>query len=126
MTISGSMGIYGLGNYRISSIQGNPYSMNPIQKIGRNSDKAGKPLVLAAKEPKEDLYVKEFGELGSIKNTATGDFAEMLSIQEDMLEDETPQQQDHYAGYLNDTIGMMGYQNHLRDQLNGVGFTPFT
>ena len=31
----------------------------------------------------------------------------------------------NYAKYLNDTIGMMGFQNRLRNQLTGVSFEPF-
>ena len=124
--ITGNSGIFGLRNYRISSIQGNPYSMRPVQRIGGNADKAGKPLVLASEEPEKELYVKDFGALESAKNTATGDFAEILGVQEALKNDnQGAQTKQNYAGYLNDTIGAMGYQNHLRDMLNGTGFTPF-
>lgn len=125
--ISGNMGIYGLGDrYRISSIQGNPYSMRPIQRIGGNAPQAGKPLVLASRKPEEELYVKDFGVLDRVKSTASGGFADMLELQQDMLADEADdQEQRSYAGYLNDAIGAMGYQNRLRDQL-GVSFTPFS
>lgn len=124
--ISGNFGIYGLGNYRISSIQGNPYSMSPIRKIGDNAAQAGKPLVFASKDPEKDLYVKDFGALDSVKSTATGDFAEILGAREELMNNsQSTRKQQDYAGYLNDTIGAMGYQNHLRDMLNGAGFTPF-
>lgn len=124
--ISGNMGIYGLGDrYRISSVQGNPYSMRPIQRIGGSAAQAGKPLVLASKKPEEELYVKDFGALDNVKSTAAGGFADMLEIQQDMLTDGAGEQkQRSYAGYLNDTIGAMGYQSRLREQL-GVAFTPF-
>ncbi len=98
--------------------------MNAIQKIGQNNGRSGKPLVLASEE-KEDLYVKDYGELDAPKSTASGDFAEMLSIQESMLSQKHEGRQNDYASYLNDTIGMMGLQNRLRDQLGGAGFTPF-
>lgn len=128
MRISGSTGLYGLGDYKISSIHGNPYSMKAVQRIGEESGQSGKPLVLATKKSQDDLYVKDYGELEKSKSTATGSFAEMLGIQKDMLasDDAAAKQQNNYSDYLNDTIGMMGMQNRLRVQLNGVGFTPFS
>lgn len=131
MGISAISGFSGFGSYRISSIHGNPYSMNAVQRIGQNNGRSGKPLVIASRKEKEDLYVRDYGELDATRSTAGGDFAEMLGMQESMssLEDivsqESSGQQTDYASYLNDTIGMMGLQNRLRDQLNGAGFTPF-
>ena len=122
MAISAIAGFSGFGSYRISSIHGNPYSMNAIQKIGQDNGRSGKPLVIASEE---DSYVRDYGELDATKSTASGDFAEMLGIQESMLPQKSEGRQTGYASYLNDTIGMMGLQNRLRDQLNGVGFTPF-
>lgn len=124
MGISAVAGLSGFGNYRISSIHGNPYSMNAVQRIGQNNGRSGKPLVIASEE-KNDLYIKDYGELDATKSTAGGDFAEMLSIQESMSSQKDDGSQSGYASYLNDTIGMMGLQNRLRDQLNGAGFTPF-
>lgn len=126
MSISAISGFSGLGGYRISSIHGNPYSLNAIQRVGQNNNRSGKPLVIASEKKKEDLYVKDYGELDAPKSTASGDFAEMLSVQENMLSQKNEGRQEKYAAYLNDTIGMMGLQNRLRDQLNGVGFTPFS
>ncbi len=127
MSISGIAGFSGFDNYKISSIHGNPYSMNAVQRIDRENKRSGKPLVIASEKPEEELYVKDYGELEAPKKTATGDFAEMLNIQEHMLskEDTTEKRKTAYSSYLNDTIGMMGFQNRLRDQLNGAGFTPF-
>lgn len=124
MGIAAVAGAAGFGSYRISSIHGNPYSMGAIQKIGQNNGRSGKPLVIASEE-KEASYVRDYGELDATKSTASGDFAEMLGIQESMLSRKAEGRQTDYASYLNDTIGMMGLQNRLRDQLNGVGFTPF-
>lgn len=124
MGISAVAGLSNFGGYRISSIHGNPYSMNAIQRIGSNSSRQGKPLVIASEE-KKDLYVKDYGELEPVRSTAGGDFAEMLGIQESMLSEKKEDSRSAYASYLNDTIGMMGLQNRLRDQLNGTGFTPF-
>ena len=119
MGISGITGFSGFGNYRISSIHGNPYSMNPLQRVEYNSRQSGKPLVIAAEDQQDALYVKDYGTLEAPKSTATGDFAEMLSIQESMLsKGDTAQEQDSYASYLKDTIGVMGFQNGLRDKLN--------
>ncbi len=98
--------------------------MGAIQKIGQNNGRSGKPLVIASEE-KEASYVRDYGELDATKSTASGDFAEMLGIQESILSRKAEGRQTDYASYLNDTIGMMGLQNRLRDQLNGAGFTPF-
>lgn len=124
MGISAIAGFSGFGSYRISSIHGNPYSLDAVQKIGKDNGRSGKPLVIASEE-KDDLYVKDYGELDAAKSTASGDFAEMLGIQESMLSQKEEGKQTNYVSYLNDTIGMMGLQNRLRDQLNGAGFTPF-
>lgn len=125
MSISAIAGFSGLRDYRISSIHGNPYSTYAIQKIGRNMDnQRGRALVIGQEKPEEDLYVKDYGELSKTKSTATGDFAELLSIQESAVSDKGDSASE-YASYLKDTIGMMGFQNGLRERLNGVGFTLF-
>lgn len=126
MGIPAITGFSGFGNYRISSIHGNPYSMNAIQKVGQNNGRSGKPLVIASEEKKENLYVKDYGILEATKSTASGDFAEMLGVQEQMLSQKEKKPESNYASYLNDTIGMMGMHNRLRTQLNGIGFTPFS
>lgn len=127
MSIGAIAGFSSLRDYRISSIHGNPYSMYAIQKIGRNMGKQrGRALVIGQEKPEEELYVKDYGELSKTKNTATGDFAELLSMQESRLSDNgQTQEDDGYASYLKDTIGMMGFQNGLRERLNGVGFALF-
>lgn len=126
MAISAIAGLSQLSkSYRISSVHGNPYSMYAIQKIGRNmNNERGRALVIGQKEPKEDLYVKDYGELSQTKSTATGDFAEMLSMQKKKISDngQAQEQDESYASYLNDTIGVMGFQNGLRERLNGIGF----
>ena len=125
MTISGISAFSGMGQYRITSIHGNPYSMSPIQEIGEQVSGGKKPLVIASAEKKEDLYVKNFGELEKTTSTAIGDFAEILEIEEAMTDEMAEQQTANYAKYLNDTIGRMGFQNRLRNQLTGVSFEPF-
>ena len=129
MAISGISAISGLGNYKISSIHGNPSSMNPVQRIGKDSSQAGKSLILARKEPEEEkLYVKDFGKLDKIRSTATGSFAELISAQKDRLssQERNSDTANSYSNYLKDTIGVMGPQNRLREQLLGTGFTSFT
>lgn len=126
MGISAIAGFSGLGGYRISSIHGNPYSMNAVQKIGQNGSRSGRPLVIASEEKNENLYVKDYGELEAPKGSVSNDFAEMLEMQESMLSQKDEGRKSDYASYLNDTIGMMGVQNRLRDQLNGAGFVPFS
>ena len=132
MSISAIAGFSSLRNYRISSIHGNPYSTYAIQKIGRNmGNQRGRALVIGQEKPKEDLYVKDYGELSKTQSTATGDFADMLQMQEGAVSGDRLSQENAdsansgYASYLKDAIGMMGFQNGLREQLNGVGFTLF-
>ena len=48
MAISAIAGFSGFGSYRISSIHGNPYSLNAVQKIGQDNGRSGKPLVIAS------------------------------------------------------------------------------
>ena len=125
--ISGITGISTMENYRISSIHGNPYTLNPISKITDNTQRSGKALVIAAPDQKDELYVRDYGELKNTGSTATGDFAQMLGIQKNMLEEQAAGQagqQSTTASYYNDMIGMMGYQNAIRDQL-GTSFIPF-
>lgn len=128
MSISGISGLSGMNQYKISSINGNPGSLNPVQKIQQDTDRSGKPLVIASPDnEKQSLYIKDYGELEKTNSTAVGGFADMLSIQTDMLtsSSETDQESGSIVSFLNDTIGMMGYQNQLRDQLMGTGFVPF-
>ncbi len=123
MAISGIAGVRGLGSdYRVSSIHGNPYSMKAVKKIGNDAEQGGKSLILARKKPKDELYVKDYGELGSTKSTATGSFAEMLSAREEMLSASGTGEKakGSYSDYLNDTIGMMGQNNRIREQLLGA------
>lgn len=125
--VSGITGISGMNSYRISSIHGNPYTLNPVSKITDQTEQSGKPLVIAATDKKDELYVKDYGELKNTASTATGDFAEMLGIQQDMQASGTQQvqqQQNTSTSYYNDMIGLMGYQNAIRDQL-GTSFIPF-
>lgn len=125
MAISAITGLSQLSkSYRISSIHGNPYSTYAIQKIGRDmNNQRGRALVIGQKEPKEDLYVKDYGELPKTKSTATGDFAEMLSMQKKKAADngQAQEKDNNYASYLKDTIGVMGFQNGLREKLNNEG-----
>ena len=125
--VSGITEISGMNSYRISSIHGNPYTLNPVSKITDQTEQSGKPLVIAATDKKDELYVKDYGELKNTGSTATGDFAEMLGIQQDMQASEAQQvqqQQNTSTSYYNDMIGLMGYQNAIRDQL-GTSFIPF-
>ena len=126
MGISAIAGFSGMGGYRISSIHGNPYSMNAVQKIGQNSGRSGRPLVIASEEKDQDLYVRDYGELEAPKGAVSNDFAEMLEMQESMFSKKDEGIKSDYASYINDTISMMGMQNRLRDQLNGAGFVPFS
>ncbi|MCD8037527.1 MAG: hypothetical protein LUE96_00305 [Lachnospiraceae bacterium] len=128
--ISGLSGLSGLGGYRISSVNGNPYSLQAVSRIEEGADnRRGRALIIGQKSTEDDLYVKDYGELESTQSTATGDFAELLSMQESAAaDDETAAEAwgaSKYTSYINDTIGMMGFQNGLREQLSGAGFIPF-
>lgn len=127
MSISAIAGFSGLRDYRISSIHGNPYSTYAIQKIGRNMDnQRGRALVIGQEKPEEELYVKDYGTLPKTSSTAMGDFAQLLDIQKSALSDrDTDTGTSDYASYLKDTIGMMGFQNGLREKLGNAGFALF-
>ena len=95
-------------------------------------NRRGRALVIGQEKPKEDLYVKDYGELSKTKSTATGGFAELLHMQESVASDDGLSQESAdnanssgYASYLKDTIGMMGFQNGLREKLGGEGFALF-
>lgn len=127
MSISAIAGFSGLRDCRISSVHGNPYSTYAIQKIGRNMDnQRGRAFVIGQEKPEEELYVKDYGTLPKTGSTATGDFAELLDIQKNALSDrDADTGTSDYASYLKDTIGMMGFQNGLREKLGNTGFTLF-
>lgn len=126
MRITGSMGIQGFDGYRVSSIHGNPQKTAPIQPINNKQTQGNGALVIASKE-KEELYIKDYGKLPEVVNTQTGGFAQILETQEKMNTDTNGKTQNsqQFTDYLNDTIGVMGFQNHLRDQLLGMSFMPF-
>ena len=64
--VSGITGISGMNSYRISSIHGNPYTLNPVSEITEQTEQSGRPLVIAA-DKKDELYVKDYGELKNRK-----------------------------------------------------------
>ena len=119
-------GFGSLGTYRISSIHGNPNSMQPIDKIGEQTDKQGKPLVIAQKEQEEQLYIKDYGELKPTTQMESGAFAAVLEMQAGQW-NQAEQKNDSNTSmdYYNDMIGMMGFENRIRDQLTGMTFEPF-
>lgn len=125
MSMFGIAAIGGGQQYRISSIHGNPYRLGQVQRVERQQEEHAKPLVIASPVEKDDFYVKDYGELKKTQNTATGDFAELLATQERALTQTPEKTSPDYMSRLNDTIGMMGFQNCLRDRLNGSGFMPF-
>ena len=86
----------------------------------------GRAFVIGQEKPEEELYVKDYGTLPKTGSTATGDFAELLDIQKSALSDrDADTGTSDYASYLKDTIGMMGFQNGLREKLGNTGFTLF-
>ena len=49
MMVSGITGISGMNSYRISSIHGNPYTLNPVSEITEQTEQSGRPLVIASR-----------------------------------------------------------------------------
>ena len=43
-----------MNSYRISSIHGNPYTLNPVSEITEQTEQSGRPLVIAA-DKKDEL-----------------------------------------------------------------------
>lgn len=124
----GAIGIEPMSSYRISSVYGNPVAFEPISPISEET-KANKALIIAQKE-KDDIYVKAYGNLDSTTSTLTGEFADLLSVQESYQDISSKSQfnvqsTNAYMTEINDTIGLMGFQNRLRNQLAGVDFRPF-
>lgn len=111
--------------YRITSINGNPNSLAPIERVGEKNTKKNKALVIASEEKEQDLYVKDYGELAKPTRLEQGAFAEVLSMKAEGFTNDMPKSQGSMVAFYNDSIGMMGYSNNLRNQLTGSGFTPF-
>lgn len=119
-----AIGIEPMSSYRISSVYGNPTAFEPISPISEDT-KANKALIIAQKES-DDIYVKDYGNLESTTSTVTGKFADLLSIQESYKTTApAAESENSYVSEINDMIGMMGFQNRLRNQLVGIDFQPF-
>lgn len=120
------MRIQGVGNigfsssYRISSVHGNPQSLQAIDKIGQNTKQSNKALVIAQKNDQSE-YVKDFGELAPTTRTSFDSFTEILDMQKNTSKTETSQSSS-YVDYLNDTIGMMGMNSRLRTELLNMNY----
>ena len=120
------MRIQGVGNigfsssYRISSVHGNPQSLQAIDKIGQNTKQSNKALVIAQKSDQSE-YVKDFGELAPTTRTSFDSFTEILDMQKNTSKTETSQSSS-YVDYLNDTIGMMGMNSRLRTELLNMNY----
>lgn len=112
--------------YRITSINGNPNSLAPIEKVGEKNSRKNKALVIAAEEKEKDLYVKDYGELPNTTRMQDGAFAEVLQKQADSMSGEQPRSAGSMVAFYNDSIGMMGFANGIRSQLTGSAFTPIT
>ena len=123
MGISAITGFSGMNQYRISSINGNPSVLKPVERVEEDNAKGNKALVIAQKEDNE-LYVKDYGEVPAAYSTAVGGFADLLNMQ-NIMQEQITNTQNQSRDSFNDMIGMMGYQNRLREQLTGIGFVEF-
>ena len=56
----GSMSFYNMNNYRVNSVNGNPRSLTPVEKIGQESYNS-KPFATVSKveEPEQDVTTKQ-------------------------------------------------------------------
>ena len=125
--ISAISNLGSMSPYSITSINGNPRSLNAIGKIGDENSQKNKALVIAKEQKNDDnLYVKDYGELPNTTSMESADFARVLSMKESENTDSSSSQNSgSTVAFYNDTIGMMGYSNMMRTQLTGQGFTPF-
>lgn len=124
--ISAISNLGSMSPYSITSINGNPRSLEAIGKIGDENSQKNKALVIAKEQKNEDeLYVKDYGELANTTRLETGAFAEVLSMKAEENSSSDTQNSGSTVAFYNDTIGMMGYSNMMRTQLTGQGFTPF-
>ncbi len=79
MPISGISGLSSV--YDISSVYGNPVSTSPISAIDEDTSK-NPALVIAEKKPAEQIQAPDREPASAV---ATGDFAQMLQIQEEIV-----------------------------------------
>ena len=126
MMIAPISGFGGFGSFRISSIHGNPNSLQPIGKVGEQDNQKGKPLVIAQKEQENQLYIKDYGDLEPVTQMQSGAFAAVLEMQAGQMGEAQKQTGSNSSlDYYNDLIGLMGFENKMRDQLTGTTFEPF-
>lgn len=120
MKIQGISSVDFTSLYKISSVHGNPQSLQPIDRIGQNAKQSNKALVIAQKENQSD-YIKDFGELSPTTRMSFGSFAEVLNMQNNLHNTETTQSSS-YEDYLKDTMGVMGMNSRLRTELLNVSY----
>lgn len=53
----GSMSFYNMNNYRVNSVNGNPKSLNPVEKIGQESYNS-KPFATVSKVEEDDQEIR--------------------------------------------------------------------
>lgn len=121
-------GVTPYSSYQVLGIYGNPSSVNPISRITEDTRKSN-PLVTVTEEPKQMTW--EDMNLPKATSTTVNSFSDVMKMQEltgtNPLEanGETMAMSSTMAGTLNETIGLMGYQNALRESLMGIGFQEF-
>lgn len=119
-------GVTPYSGYQVLGIYGNPASVNPISRISEDSRKSN-PLVTVSEEKEQTTW--EDLKLSKATSTAVKGFSDVMKRQEltgstEAWEQNT-QMPDAMANTLNDTIGLMGYQNALRESLMGMSFQAF-
>lgn len=116
MRIGGNLSIWGTNDYRVSSIHGNPASLQPIRRLVQNEQQGNQALIIAQKTTGSD-YVKDYGELEKTTSTSIDGFGDILAMQNSSEEVSDGQEVSSYASYIKDTIGVMGFKNQIREQL---------
>lgn len=119
--------ISGLSGYNILGIYGNPSSIRSVSKVDEYARK-NNPLVTVAEQPEEAADIQEYEPLEPTTSVDSGGFADILALQDggaQMQNNTFSQDSGNASSAFNDTIGLMGFQNNLREQLLGADFQPF-
>ena len=121
-------GVTPYSGYQVLGIYGNPSSVNPVSRISEDTRKSN-PLVTVTEEPKQMSW--EDMDLPKATNTSVNSFSDVMKRQEltgmafEQNDEEELKMSDTMEDSLNQTIGLMGYQNALREKLMGTGFQAF-
>lgn len=120
-------GVTPYSSYQVLGIYGNPTSLRPVDRIS-DADRKSSPLVTVTEEPQQTTW--EDLKLPKVTDTAVSSFSDVMKKQaltgKNVSESDTAVSlSGTMQNVLNDTIGLMGYQNPLRESLTGISFQKF-